>query len=125
MNIRTISDRKVAALLGSTALVSAVLPAFTSAQRLIDALGVVNTLLNALIGVMVVMAIVVFFWGLVKYLWGASSENAHDGINLMIWGVGAIFVMVSVWGLIRLLQRTFGVEQNTIIVPQGVPLQIR
>jgi hypothetical protein len=36
----------------------------------------------------------------------------------MIWGVIALFVMVSVWGLVNLLGDTFDIDQtDTINVP--------
>ena len=70
--------------------------------------------LNILIGFFVALAIVIFFWGLVKYLWGATSENAQEGLKLMFWGLIGILVMVSIWGIIGLLRESFDVggEEN-------------
>jgi len=59
----------------------------------------------------------VFFWGLVKYLWSMSNEDAHEGLKIMFWGIIAIFVMVSIWGLIALLQRSFNVQGGAAITP--------
>ncbi len=67
-----------------------------------------TTVLAPLVGILLTAALVVFFWGLVKYINSLSSEkDRQDGKNLMIWGVVALFVMVSVWGLVNLLQGTF------------------
>lgn len=87
--------------------------------------GVLTTLsqlLNGLIGVLITVALLVFFWGLIRYLLNMSSEDAHKGIQLMIWGIAAVFVMVSIWGIILLLQRTFGVEANRPLYPETIPL---
>lgn len=111
-----------ARLIAVLALGSMALPALAGAATLLDTLSLANTFLNALIGLFVTLAIVVFFWGLVKYLWGQSSENASEGLQIMMWGIIAIFVMVSVWGIIRLLQSTFKVTSTDPIIPKGIQI---
>ncbi len=103
------------------ALFAVVLPAVTSAQTLFDTLGVFNAFLSGMIGIFVTLAIVVFFWGLIRYLVNAGEEKA-EGLQLMFYGVIAIFVMVSIWGIIRLLQSTFQVSSNNPLVPKSIPL---
>src|SRR3990167_1349323 len=82
-------------------------------------------ILNGVIFLFITVAIVVFFWGLIQYLANIGGEDAaKKGIQLMLWGVIALFVMVSVWGIIRLLQNTFGVGGNqTAIVPSTYQAQ--
>ncbi len=100
------------------------LPTVALAQSIQSVFLLFSNLLNALIGMLITAAIVVFFWGLIKYLLhDGSSEDAHKGVYQMIWGVVAIFVMVSIWGLIALLQRTFQVENNQAKLPAAVPLR--
>lgn len=68
----------------------------------------VNVLLNLvylLIPVVASLSLLVFFWGLTKFIMSAGSQTAvKDGKNLMIWGTIALFVMVSIWGIIRFAQ---------------------
>ncbi|TSC62362.1 MAG: hypothetical protein Athens041674_525 [Parcubacteria group bacterium Athens0416_74] len=40
----------------------------------------------------------------------------------MMYGVIAIFVMVSIWGIIRLLQNTFKVTSTDPIIPKGIQI---
>lgn len=94
-------------------------PALASAQTLLNTLALVNTFLNALIGLFITLAVIAFFYGLVKYLFFKSGD-AQEGIKLMLWGVIAIFVMVSIWGIIRLLQATFRVTSTDPIIPKGI-----
>ena len=96
------------------------MPALASAATLTDTLVFMSTFLNTVIGVFITLAIVVFFWGLIKYLWSMGTEDAHEGLKIMFWGVIAIFVMVSIWGIIRLLQSTFKVTSTDPIVPKGI-----
>ena len=109
-------------IIGLSSLSAAVLtvPALASAVGLLDTLVTVNRFLNGLIGVIITIAIIVFFWGLVRYLTDVG-EKKHEGLIMMFYGLIAIFVMVSIWGIIHLLQNTFGIAgQNQAIIPQGI-----
>ena len=93
-------------------LISLLLPAIVSAATLTDTLNFFITFFNGVIGLFITLAIVVFFWGLIKYLAKMGTEDSHEGLRIMFWGVIAIFVMVSIWGIVRLLQSTFKVGNN-------------
>ena len=95
-------------------------PAIVSARTLIDTLVLASTFLNGVIGLFITLAIVVFFWGLIKYLISLDHENANEGLKIMFWGVIAIFVMVSIWGIIRLLQSTLSVSSTDPVIPKGI-----
>ena len=106
--------------ISSLAAASALLPLLASAQTISDTLIFVSTILNGVIGLFITLAIVVFFWGLIKYLWSIDSENAQEGIKIMFWGIVAVFVMVSIWGIIKLLQNSLRVTSIDPIVPRGI-----
>src|SRR3989344_2322592 len=52
------------------------------------------------------LALMVFFWGLAKFIFrvGGDENAVEGGKRLMIWGLIALFVMISVWGIIRFMQ---------------------
>jgi len=51
--------------------------------------------------IVVAIALLVFFWGLMKFIVKAGDEaEVKKGKGLMIWGVVALFVMVSIWGIV-------------------------
>jgi hypothetical protein len=63
---------------------------------------------------------VAFFFGIVQFIWGTRDGDptrAKNGKNFMLWGLIALFVMFSVWGIITYVQQIFGVTQNTITIP--------
>jgi len=60
--------------------------------------------LNRLIPVLIAVALVVFFWGLIQYI-----RTHKGGKDIMIAGLVGLFIMVSVWGIIRIAQNTLGV----------------
>ena len=93
-------------------------PTFTFAQSLsgIDTLAKgIGTIVNTLIPVMMALAVLAFFWGLVKYIASASDEAAKEGgKTLMIWGMIALFVMVALWGILGYVQTQLGVTGTVI-----------
>ena len=102
-------------------LISAFAPSIASAATLTDTLVFLSTFLNGVIGLFVTLAIVVFFWGLIRYLTNAGEEKSA-GLQIMFYGVLSIFVMVSIWGIIRLLQSTFSVTSTSPVIPQGIQI---
>ncbi len=111
----------VSALSGATLL----LPVVASAQTLLNTLALVSQFLNSLVYLMITAAIVVFFYGLIKYLLGEGQEGKAAGLKIMLMGVITIFVMVSIWGIIRLLQSTFRVTSTDPVIPKTIQLDTR
>ncbi|MDO8552017.1 MAG: hypothetical protein Q7S01_00640 [bacterium] len=86
-------------------------PSGNTGRDLNGVLDVALRLLNNVIILFITIAVVVFFWGLIQYLAKIGGEDgAKKGASLMLWGIIALFVMVSVWGLIRILQSTFSIN---------------
>lgn len=81
----------------------------------------INTLLNALISVVqtiipVIMgtAVLVFFWGIVKFINNAGDEKAvEEGKSIMLWGMVALFVMIALWGIIGYFQQELNLNVST------------
>ena len=99
-----------------------VLPSVTFAQlggvqALAQSFG---TLVTTLIPIVMGLAVLVFFWGLVKYISSTSDESSKlDGKNLMIWGIVALFIMVAIWGIVNFLAEAVGVTPSA--TPRVVP----
>ncbi len=106
------------------AVLSVVLvPAVSSAVTLTETFGLINRLINALIPIVISIAILYFFWALANYLLKAGDDGAQKEMRYaMIYGVLAIFVMVSIWGFVRLLQSTFKVNSTDPIVPRAIDI---
>lgn len=67
----------------------------------------------------VALALLFFFWGLATYILAAGSEEKKGkGKMIMVWGVLALFVMVSVWGIVNVLRDTFQLDDNSVEVPR-------
>lgn len=76
--------------------------------------------INQATPVVVALALLGFFWGLALYIFGVGKDDTRKkGLSIMIWGIIALFVMLSVFGIINALQGTFGVSNQGANV--GVP----
>jgi hypothetical protein len=81
-----------------------------------------NTVVKALGSLFLASAVVAFFYGMVQYIWGRQQGNGDKtkvGNQFMVWGLIALFVMFSVWGIIYYVQTIFGIQDRTrIVIPE-------
>jgi hypothetical protein len=66
-----------------------------------------------------VVALILFITGIMRYMMpGSGPEDRKKGFAFMGFGIVALFVMVSVWGLVAFIGNTIGVQPGaTIRVP--------
>ena len=70
-------------------------------------------LINAIIPVIVGLSILVFFRGLALFIWSAGDSANHEkGKSIMIWGLVGLFVMFSVWSILRFAYGDFGFSRS-------------
>ena len=63
--------------------------------------------------VIIGLAVMYFLWGLVKYLKTAAGEEFEEAKGMIINGIIIIFVMVSIWGLVRVFANTVQVNVDS------------
>ncbi len=70
-----------------------------------------------------VLALLVFVWGMVKFIFAASNpEEIKKARGILWWGIIGMFVLASVFGIVVALQTYFGVEgAPEIYIPQFGP----
>jgi hypothetical protein len=70
----------------------------------------IGNLVDLALPIVVGVALLGFFWGLAKFIFAAGDEEKRkEARSIMIYGVIALFVMVSVWGLVGFLGQTVGI----------------
>jgi hypothetical protein len=78
-------------------------------------------LLNLVIPVIFGLALVYFFWGTSQFILNAGDAKARDeGKQKMIWGIIALFVMVSIYGILSLVGSLVGIPVQTGPTLEGV-----
>src|SRR3989344_2204576 len=56
---------------------------------------------------LIILALVVYFWGIaVNIPPFGDEEGAEKRKSFFFWGIIVLFVMVSIWGIIKLIQNT-------------------
>lgn len=68
----------------------------------------ISELLNAIIPVLIALGIVYFVWGVVSYVVSGDEEAKKKGRDKIVYGIIGLAVIISVWGLVRILTNTFG-----------------
>jgi hypothetical protein len=88
----------------------------TNIQQLIVS---IKGIVNMLIPIAVAVTVVVFFWGLIKYV-GGGGKSHEQGRNIMIAGIIALFIEVTLWGVVGFVQNAIGINssQGNIQIPQ-------
>jgi hypothetical protein len=78
-----------------------------AAPRTFDELAAnVVGILNAGIGVSIVLGLVIYFYGIATSIPRLRTDDSKRLAAHFFWGLLAIFVMVSVWGILALLRNT-------------------
>ncbi len=71
--------------------------------------GIFKDLIYATMPVLAGLSLLVFIWGLVKFIMKAGDAKSHEeGIALMKWGLIALFVMLSFSAIIAFFYGDFG-----------------
>jgi hypothetical protein len=93
-------------------------PVLTFAQTLNSTTNLFRSfgnLVNIALPIVVGLALLGFFWGLARFIFSAGDEEARKGAkDLMIYSVIALFIMVSIWGIINFLATDLGVTNNNV-----------
>jgi hypothetical protein len=95
---------------------------------IMNVLNLTQRLVPTLIG----LALALFLWGILRYLFSKDGPSKKEARDFMMWGIVALFVMVSVWGLVRIVQNiVLGDDANTmndikfpsVVVPNSVQIR--
>jgi hypothetical protein len=105
--------------------IAAMLPMLVLAQP-DDAINAfVSTIQNwvrLLLPTLIALALVLFLWGVLRYLFSKDGPSKKEARDFMMWGIVALFVMVSVWGLVKVLQDIIFGDNNNVTNPIPPPI---
>ena len=72
----------------------------------------IGDIFNALIPVLIVLAVIFFIWGVIMYVIASDEEAKSAGRNRIIYGIIGLAVIIGMWGLVNLLGNTFGLNNS-------------
>lgn len=73
-----------------------------------------STFLGQIVVVLIAFAVVWFIWNVIKYTMSSDEEGKEKAKMQMIWGIVSIAVIISIWGLVGILQSTFGLTSTGV-----------
>jgi len=78
-----------------------------------DLVGYLKGTINSLIPLLFGIALVVFIWGVIKYMNADGPVKMAEARNYIIFSILAITVMLSVWGIALVIKNTFFGNANS------------
>lgn len=108
-------------IVAGSAAVALLAPAIGFAQPANGVFSLIDTvgdIIAAIIPVIIGLALLVFLFGVFKYVISSDEDAKTKGRDFMIWGIIGLFVMTAVWGLVGLLDDTLNLDNATPNVPE-------
>jgi hypothetical protein len=82
----------------------------------------ISDLINVVVPILIALGVLYFIWGIITYVIADDEEAKSAGRDRIIYGIIGLAVIISVWGLVKILTNTFGVDtENQNIVYPTVP----
>lgn len=115
--------RKIKAGLLSTMLMS---PLFAFAQTGTEAdagtiFNKIASIVQALVPFLITIAIIYFIWGVIEYVISKDDGIKDKGRNRMISGIVGLFVILAVFGLVRVISNTFDIDGGGTLTEEDLP----
>lgn len=91
-------------------LVAIMSPLFAQAAGLDEFIARLHGWVGQLIPIVFALCLLVFLWGLVMFIAKSGDETERkEGKQKMLWGIIALFVAVSIWGIVGFIGSTIGI----------------
>jgi Type IV secretion system pilin len=97
---------------GTVAFSCAVSSVTGSGTQIQDLLCKIDSILNSILPVLIALGVVYFVWGVITYVISSDEEAKTAGRDRIIYGIIGLAVIIGVWGLVKILGNTFGINNN-------------
>ena len=97
-------------------------PALVLAQaNAFSILGVISNLMRILIPLLITAALIYFIYGVIKYVISKNADDTQEAKSIIFRGLIGLFVILSIWGLVGVIQSTFGIGSGGDIDSSNIP----
>lgn len=104
------------------AFAAIIAPAFANAQTTFTTiLGTIGGLINQIIPILIAGALAYFIYGVIKFVISSDADDKEAARKVVVQGVIGLFVIVSVWGLVGVVQSTFGIGTGSSLNANQIP----
>jgi hypothetical protein len=89
----------------------------------VDFLTAIQEFIDAAIPFIFALAFLVFIWGMFKafILGGSDPEKQTEGRQLMLYAIVGFVIMISLWGVVKLVAGAFGFDGTEEITIPDLP----
>lgn len=98
---------------------SIILPVTVFAEELGQTKNLLRSMLDIVTSILIplvfTLSLLLFFWGVAKYIWSAGDKE--EGKKIMVWGIIALFVMSSVWAIVAFIQQEIWGDIGPVTMP--------
>lgn len=112
-------------LFKSGALALALMPFITFAQQpQADAFSILDRVaafVASLVPVLIGIAFAYFLYGVVRFIMAQDADKKKDARNVVVQGVIGLFIMLSIWGLVGIIQRSIGTGSGGTLNNSDLP----
>jgi len=114
------------------ATLALLVPSLASAQAITDVTSLTYKLTNignTAIQILIAFAVIFIIYNIVRYIINADNPEKRDPYGkAVLWSIVGLFVILSIWGLVRILTNTFRTDTSaptneypTVQYPNPVP----
>ncbi len=98
---------------------------YSTNNPLVNILKLLQLLATRLVPFLIGLAVLAFFWFLIEFIWkGRDDKDAQTKARSgMGWSILALFIMVSIWGIILFLGGVTGIKQGGNMTGFNLPGQ--
>lgn len=92
---------------------------------ILNMIALVQTIVTRLVPLAIGLAVLAFFWYLIQFIWSGKDgdgEKRKGSMTGMGYSVFALFVMVSIWGLVQFIGSILGIGAGGTAPAPGVPV---
>lgn len=107
-------------IITGAALLSVPMLTFAQGANAFSILATLRAFIDRLIPFLIAAGLAYFIYGVVKYVIAGDADDKEKAKKVIIQGLIGLFIMLSVWGIIGVFQRTFQVG-NSEITQSNIP----
>lgn len=97
-----------------------------SAQNVQGAVARIMSVIEAISPVLLGLGCLLFLWGVFQYVRTENAKDKAKAASFIAWGIGLLFVLSSVWGLVYMIGQTIGINtQRGTRLEGSTPVQIQ
>jgi hypothetical protein len=105
-----------------TGLVLAGAPALVMAQaNAFSILGVISNIMRVIIPLLITAALIYFIVGVIRFVIAKTGDEKGEAKAVITRGLIGLFVILSIWGLVGIIQSTFGIGSGGNLNQNNIP----